>query len=217
MAQAIIQSASHPRQMDGMYKFLTLGALLATTALAADRSPALVARQVVELPCSYQGEKDCGSGCIPLSYTCCPDQRGGCPLGSYCDGLGCCPNGKTCTGPGGVITRPGSTISLTRTLTDTLTSTSTSTHTLTSSEAVPPIATPTSSSSSSSSQSVIPPPASSEVPSPSSTPAVPSSPSSSSSTPLASATSPPLHTGAASHLIPGFYAAAGLMVGAAIL
>ncbi|KAB8267997.1 hypothetical protein BDV30DRAFT_22450 [Aspergillus minisclerotigenes] len=186
-----------------MHQFLTLAAFLATTALAADRTPALVARQVVELPCSYQGEKECGSGCIPLSYTCCPNNLGGCPLGSYCDGLGCCPNGKTCTGPGGVSTRPGSTITVTNSLTNTLTSTSTSTHTWTSSEVVTPTYTPTPSSSTSSSRSVIPP-SSSAVPPSSSTPAV-------------SPTSPPLHTGAASHLTPGFYAAAGLIVGAAIL
>ncbi|KAB8258186.1 hypothetical protein BDV32DRAFT_151685 [Aspergillus pseudonomiae] len=186
-----------------MQKFLTLAALLATTALAVDRTPALVARQVVELPCSYQGEKACGDGCIPLSYTCCPNNLGGCPLGSYCDGIGCCPNGETCTGGGGVSTRPGSTISITNTLTNTLTSTSTSTHTLTSSEVVTPTSTPTPSSSSSSSRSVIPPSSSAASPS--------------SSTPAVSPTSPPLHTGAASHLTPGFYAAAGLIVGAAVL
>ncbi|KAE8148549.1 hypothetical protein BDV25DRAFT_131149 [Aspergillus avenaceus] len=201
-----------------MNKLLTLTTLLATTALAVDRTPALLARQLVELPCSYQGEKPCGDGCIPLSYTCCPGGAGGCPIGSYCDDLGCCPNGKICSGGGGVITRPGSTISVTNTLTSTLTNTlaNTLTSTLTSSEVETPTETPTPSTSasagvtpSSSSSVAVIPSSSSVIPSLSATP--------SSSTAIGSATPPPLHTGAASHLSPGFYAAAGLIAGAAIL
>ncbi|KAF5862665.1 hypothetical protein ETB97_011303 [Aspergillus alliaceus] len=192
-----------------MNKFLTLVALLATTALATNRSPALAARQVVELPCSYQGEKDCGQNCIPLSYTCCPNGLGGCPPGSYCDGLGCCPIGNICTGPGGVTTRLGSTLAITSTLTNTLTDilTNTLTYTSTSSSEVEtltstPNSPPTPNSNPSSPRSVIP--------------SSPSAVSPSSSTPAVSPTSP-LHTGAASHLTPGFYAAAGLIAGVAIL
>lgn len=45
--------------------------------------------------------KPCGSVCIPLSYTCCPDKTGGCSSDRYCnlrsDGsYGCCPNGVYC-------------------------------------------------------------------------------------------------------------------------
>lgn len=47
------------------------------------------------------GDKPCGSVCIPLSYTCCPQQQGGCPISDTCvlrtDGEdACCPIGSRC-------------------------------------------------------------------------------------------------------------------------
>lgn len=55
------------------------------------------------------GYKVCGTGCILNSYTCCPDQAGGCPSNEYCvlgtnGQYGCCPDGETCVGDGGVET-----------------------------------------------------------------------------------------------------------------
>lgn len=101
-------------------KFLVL---LAATGVVASNlvSPLLAPRQLVEVPCSDQGLKDCGEGCIYLSYTCCPDGAGGCPASAYCN-LGtngeynCCPRGSICGGPGGATT-----IRQTQTLTNTLT------------------------------------------------------------------------------------------------
>ncbi|GKT51462.1 uncharacterized protein ColSpa_11643 [Colletotrichum spaethianum] len=91
---------------------------LSASALAADAVPVFNKRQAVPIPCSESSRKACGDGCIPLTYTCCPDQQGGCPLSSTCwlgtDGAyGCCPIGRRCTGPGGVDTQPGSTVSST--------------------------------------------------------------------------------------------------------
>lgn len=47
-------------------------------------------------------QKECGTGCIPLSYTCCSDGLGGCPPSQYCVSNGCCPRGKICSGGGGL-------------------------------------------------------------------------------------------------------------------
>ncbi|RMJ25524.1 hypothetical protein PHISP_03590 [Aspergillus sp. HF37] len=52
-------------------------------------------------------EQSCGSGCIPVLYTCCPDENGGCALDMYCSmgdngKYGCCPMMETCYGDGGV-------------------------------------------------------------------------------------------------------------------
>lgn len=49
--------------------------------------------------CHAQGLTDCGSGCLPAGYTCCPDQTYGCPSSEECcqlsDGSdGCCPFGS---------------------------------------------------------------------------------------------------------------------------
>lgn len=105
-----------------MYKPIVLFLLTASAAIVADSSPQLLRRQVIsQLPCSAQGEKDCGALCIPLSYTCCPDGSGGCPVGSYCSlgsngQYGCCQNGRTCAGPGGASTAPGRTITSTQTI-----------------------------------------------------------------------------------------------------
>lgn len=52
-------------------------------------------------------EIECGDGCLPLGYTCCPDQSGGCRTASeVCyavdgGGYGCCDIGKTCRGGSG--------------------------------------------------------------------------------------------------------------------
>ncbi|KAK0373902.1 GPI anchored serine-threonine rich protein [Colletotrichum limetticola] len=122
--------------------------VLALPALAlAEEAFSPLKRQIVEIPCSESGRKDCGDGCIPLTYTCCPDQQGGCPLTSTCwlgnnGQYACCPIGKQCVGPGGVNTEPGSTVTSTlfftesipdeKTSTSFFASTSTATFTLTS-------------------------------------------------------------------------------------
>ncbi|POR37010.1 GPI anchored serine-threonine rich protein [Tolypocladium paradoxum] len=83
---------------------------LSITGVLANWMPStLSTRDVVKIPCNELGEKTCGDGCIPLSYTCCPDQAGGCPATAQCqlaenDKYGCCPLGKTCGGPGGAST-----------------------------------------------------------------------------------------------------------------
>ncbi|KAK7408385.1 hypothetical protein QQX98_009425 [Neonectria punicea] len=91
-----------------MNKFIIL-ALSATGALAAVSSPFLAERQLYKVPCSDQGQKDCGDGCIDLSWTCCPGGDGGCPSTSVCflgnnGEYGCCPRGTTCEGAGGAST-----------------------------------------------------------------------------------------------------------------
>lgn len=53
--------------------------------------------------------KQCGTGCISLTYTCCPDGSGGCPASEVCQlgsngKYGCCPVGEDCIGKGGVRT-----------------------------------------------------------------------------------------------------------------
>ncbi|KAK1624495.1 hypothetical protein BDP81DRAFT_437698 [Colletotrichum phormii] len=122
--------------------------VLALPALAlADEAFSPLKRQIVEIPCSESGRNDCGDGCIPLTYTCCPDQQGGCPLTSTCwlgnnGQYACCPIGKRCVGPGGVNTEPGSTVTSTLSFTESVpdvetstsffASTSTATFTLTS-------------------------------------------------------------------------------------
>ena len=81
-----------------------LAAVVASEPLAA---PALLARQ----SCGFMS-KECGSGCIPVGYTCCPGGEGGCGPVERCvlgsnDRYGCCPIGMTCVGEGGVSTRIG--------------------------------------------------------------------------------------------------------------
>ncbi|OAQ69898.1 hypothetical protein VFPPC_13277 [Pochonia chlamydosporia 170] len=84
----------------------------------------LLPRDTTQVACSDLGRKNCGVVCIEQSETCCPDQQGGCPVGSVCwlgdnGKYGCCPVGKTCQGPGGsdittnTITGPGSTSTVT--------------------------------------------------------------------------------------------------------
>ncbi|RGP67061.1 gpi anchored serine-threonine rich [Fusarium longipes] len=103
-----------------MNKFLII-ALSTSGAIASMQYspsfPLLSVRQVVEVPCSEQNLKDCGTGCIQQDWTCCPSQKGGCPPTAYCDvgtnaQYGCCPNGSVCNGEGGGSTR-GSTDTLT--------------------------------------------------------------------------------------------------------
>lgn len=53
-------------------------------------------------------EKVCGNWCIDITYTCCPDQEGGCPLDERCQmgdngKYGCCPIGEICVGDGGSV------------------------------------------------------------------------------------------------------------------
>ncbi|KAK1981395.1 hypothetical protein LZ30DRAFT_782087 [Colletotrichum cereale] len=116
-----------------MLKTLLILALTAT-ALAADASPVFNKRQTVPVPCSESGRKACGDGCVPLTYTCCPDQLGGCPLSSTCwlgtnGAYGCCPIGRRCTGPGGVDTLPGSTVTSTAFFTESVSDEATSSST----------------------------------------------------------------------------------------
>jgi hypothetical protein len=105
-----------------MYKPILLFLLITSAVISAESSPQLLHRQIVrQLQCSSQGLKDCGSGCIDRSDTCCPDRTGGCPTGTYCSlgsngEYGCCKDGKICTGPGGVIPTPGTTIISTQTI-----------------------------------------------------------------------------------------------------
>ena len=104
-----------------MYKPILLFLLTTAAVISADSSPQLLRRQIVsQLPCSSQGQKDCGTGCIDISDTCCPDRTGGCSVGTYCSlgsngEYGCCQNRKICAGPGGVIPTPGTTITSTQT------------------------------------------------------------------------------------------------------
>lgn len=87
-------------------KSVVVISFLAVNSLAISHSdPELFVRQ----SSCPSGEKICGSGCIPTSYTCCPDESGGCPPTEYCgladNGVyGCCPNGETCTGSATAVT-----------------------------------------------------------------------------------------------------------------
>jgi hypothetical protein len=89
---------------------------LSATGTLALHGLDLFSRQ--ELSCATENMKDCGTGCIPFSYTCCPDGSGGCPVTAVCvladnDEYGCCPIGETCSGDGGVTTIPGGTFTST--------------------------------------------------------------------------------------------------------
>lgn len=51
-------------------------------------------------------EDECGIYCIPSTFTCCPDEQGGCPIDETCvlgdnGKYGCCPMFETCVGNGG--------------------------------------------------------------------------------------------------------------------
>lgn len=99
-----------------MYKSIVLLATTAFAAVEAGFLSPLDRRQLVELSCAESGMKDCGSDCIPFTYTCCPGGAGGCPTASSVCELadngeyGCCPIGETCVGDGGVNTLPGGTV-----------------------------------------------------------------------------------------------------------
>ncbi|OHE91859.1 GPI anchored serine-threonine rich protein [Colletotrichum orchidophilum] len=107
--------------------------VLALPALAlADDAFSVLKRQLVRIPCSESGLKDCGDICIPLTYTCCPGQQGGCPLTSRCwlgnnGQYACCPIGQICDGPGGVNTLPGETVTSTIVFTESVSDEQTST------------------------------------------------------------------------------------------
>jgi hypothetical protein len=88
--------------------------LFTTAALVAAENPLHLIRRQSTSPvsCSVQGLKDCGTGCIDLTDTCCPSREGGCSVGTYCSlgsngEYGCCRNGRVCSGPGGVLVSSG--------------------------------------------------------------------------------------------------------------
>lgn len=199
-----------------MLKLLTL-ALSATGALAALRAgtPSLLGRgdSGELLPCSAQGQKDCGKGCIDLGWTCCPDGAGGCGPSDVCNmgnngQYNCCPRGKVCDGPGGVTTHDGKT--LTSTIVSTQTVTSAATKTVTVSSQPPPA----------SSSSVVSPPVSKPT---TSTPPV-SKPTTTTPPPGTGVTQKPttkptttsvvIVTAGAAQVVPGFI---GVVAGAAAL
>ncbi|OAA50345.1 hypothetical protein NOR_00795 [Metarhizium rileyi] len=111
-----------------MKRFVLLA--FASGSLAAlFEASGLLTRDTTQVACSDLGRKSCGAVCIEQSQTCCPDQAGGCPVGSVCwlgdnGKYGCCPVGKTCEGPGGsditseTVTAPGSTSTSTSTIPD---------------------------------------------------------------------------------------------------
>ncbi|KAK4167003.1 hypothetical protein QBC43DRAFT_298176 [Cladorrhinum sp. PSN259] len=98
-----------------MKKFLVLGAL-PVLALAAQSRPSYLFRrtddnyaEIGDHTCEGYGLQQCGDGCIPLSYECCPDLKGGCPATDYCSlgdngDYGCCEDGEMCSGDGGAST-----------------------------------------------------------------------------------------------------------------
>ncbi|KAF3034417.1 hypothetical protein E8E12_005967 [Didymella heteroderae] len=95
-----------------MFKPTIFLPLLTAAVVSADMSALLVRRQTIPVPCSADGRKDCGSGCIDATWTCCPSGAGGCPPTAYCslgsNGLyGCCPLGEDCEGDGGSRTTGG--------------------------------------------------------------------------------------------------------------
>lgn len=89
----------------------TLALALLAAAAAADKlkpvtPPVPPTLQKRQLSCGI-AEEDCGIGCIPLGWTCCPDGSGGCGILETCvmgtnDEYGCCPIGARCVGEGGV-------------------------------------------------------------------------------------------------------------------
>jgi hypothetical protein len=92
--------------------------------------------------CAEQGQKDCGSDCIDLSWTCCPDKLGGCAATEFCElgsnnQYGCCPNGEVCAGNGGASTTGAGTVA------GTVTHISTSTPSPTQGSTPPPTQAPT--------------------------------------------------------------------------
>lgn len=100
-----------------MNKLFAVGLMASTALAAANSSPVLKSRQLVEIPCSETGMKDCGDGCIDIGWSCCSTGEGGCGPGLYCTETGCCPIGEICSGGGGVITND---ITYTVTNTDTI-------------------------------------------------------------------------------------------------
>jgi hypothetical protein len=98
-----------------MKKFLVLGAL-PVLALAAQSHPSYLFRrtddnyaEIGDHKCEENDLQQCGDGCIPISYECCPDLKGGCPATDYCslgdNGVyGCCEDGEVCSGDGGAST-----------------------------------------------------------------------------------------------------------------
>ncbi|KAJ6446780.1 60S ribosomal protein L40 [Purpureocillium lavendulum] len=111
-----------------MKSVLALSVVLVPALAATPLGRTVFARQ--QASCSDIGEKPCGDGCVPLTYTCCPDKKGGCPVTSVCqladNGVyGCCPIGRTCSGDATATTN---TIDVTKTNTNTVTNTLTETQ-----------------------------------------------------------------------------------------
>jgi len=116
-----------------MKSIAALSLIAAVPALAATPLERTVFARQDTVSCSSVGEKPCGSVCIPLTFTCCPDQKGGCPASAVCqladNGVyGCCPRGRTCTGDATATTNT-LTVSQTNTQTETNTVTPTQTET----------------------------------------------------------------------------------------
>jgi hypothetical protein len=88
-------------------------AVTLNTATVAASSPTIAATTSAPTSsslagsCASAGELPCGTGCMFIGDTCCPDGSGSCAVDQVCwlgtDGqYGCCPVGETCDGPGGV-------------------------------------------------------------------------------------------------------------------
>ncbi|GJN69238.1 hypothetical protein VFPFJ_05949 [Purpureocillium lilacinum] len=128
-----------------MKSIAALSLIAAVPALAATPLERTVFARQDTVSCSSVGEKPCGSVCIPLTFTCCPDQKGGCPASAVCqladNGVyGCCPRGRTCTGDATATTN---TLTVSQTNTQTETNTVTPTQTETASESQPTETQPT--------------------------------------------------------------------------
>jgi hypothetical protein len=83
---------------------------LNTATVAAGSSPTVAATTSAPTSSSLAGscgfaEAPCGSGCMSIGDTCCPDGSGSCGLTQVCwlgtnGQYGCCPLMETCDGPG---------------------------------------------------------------------------------------------------------------------
>ena len=88
-----------------------LSAIATADTLKPVTPPAPPTLEKRQLSCGI-AQEDCGTGCIPLGWTCCPDGSGGCGILETCvlgtnDEYGCCPVGRRCVGEGGVTSIGG--------------------------------------------------------------------------------------------------------------
>ncbi|SPO03259.1 uncharacterized protein DNG_05941 [Cephalotrichum gorgonifer] len=84
------------------------GVSLNPAGFIAASKPAPVVKRQDDGQCGFM-QIECGIGCIPSTWTCCPSGAGGCGILEKCQlgsngEYGCCPIGKTCIGEGGVTT-----------------------------------------------------------------------------------------------------------------